>query len=101
PAHSVIYTLSLHDALPIYYAKCVCQVTWHELRLYSPIAKWVASAILSMDRDQMRRLCTLMTPGVANSVFCTSWKSIPLGMPEMRDRKSTRLNSSHSQISYA
>src|SRR6478672_13096428 len=58
-ATTEIYTLSLHDALPIWAPPCA----GHE----------PAEAI-----------------------------TVPLGEPRMRpDRKSTRLNSSHDQISYA
>src|SRR5438270_5472779 len=32
---------------------------------------------------------------------CASHRSVRIGRPVRRDRKSTRLNSSHSQISYA
>src|SRR5256886_13293199 len=64
-ATTEIYTLSLHDALPIFF-----------LRL--TVAS-VLGAIIGIERDLRRR---------------------PAGM-RTRDRKSTRLNSSHSQISYA
>src|SRR2546430_17721920 len=57
-ATTEIYTLSLHDALPI----------WRSLRLGQPSSDTSARA---------RYICL------------------------SRDRKSTRLNSSHSQISYA
>src|SRR2546430_8811426 len=30
-----------------------------------------------------------------------SWSAVNTGLPDNKDRKSTRLNSSHSQISYA
>src|SRR5688572_32168285 len=65
-----IYTLSLHDALPIYKLK--------ELRNYvvEPV-----SGHFSL------------------SVFDKRMK--PSNHPLIEDRKSTRLNSSHSQISYA
>src|SRR5688572_32483308 len=59
-ATTEIYTLSLHDALPI-----------------------------------SRGLCVF--PGWFSSGFARRYKAIREG----RDRKSTRLNSSHSQISYA
>src|SRR6266478_6078192 len=63
PAPTDIYTLSLHDTLPI---------------STRPIRWWIA---------------TLQSPCLpVNS--SASWASIG-------DRKSTRLNSSHSQISYA
>src|SRR5688572_31123690 len=79
PATAGIYTLSLHDALPI---------------------SWTTAAA-SIDRHRIGR------PGWAWPV----WKSgsacleerCPCSPPQARgrDRKSTRLNSSHSQISYA
>src|SRR5438270_7280904 len=61
PATTEIYTLSLHDALPISFAFCTA---------------WSRCACVGC--------CTLFQP--------------PLSY---LDRKSTRLNSSHSQISYA
>src|SRR2546430_5098097 len=61
-ATTEIYTLSLHDALPIY---------WREERGYH-----LAVSARSDDPDGSRR-------------------------GDRADRKSTRLNSSHSQISYA
>src|SRR2546430_12109115 len=64
-ATTEIYTLSLHDALPIYYL-------------------------------------TNCPPNI--QVSCSVWginiQNCP-GQTEQQDRKSTRLNSSHSQISYA
>src|SRR5688572_33279291 len=56
----VIYTLSLHDALPI---------------------------------------STLMMPFLYSGIICTTERSGDVSFTT--DRKSTRLNSSHSQISYA
>src|SRR5438270_10646077 len=61
---TVIYTLSLHDALPISTAFC-----WTEPKITTS-PSWVL---------------------LSRSTLPTRWK----------DRKSTRLNSSHSQISYA
>src|SRR5256885_5248447 len=62
-ATTEIYTLSLHDALPIF----------------------------SSARS---------TYGMASGVL-PAWKSAPLARRARRDRKSTRLNSSHLVISYA
>src|SRR2546430_16163824 len=67
-ATTEIYTLSLHDALPIYVSP-IREGGRTERFPVSPVS------------DQMRHLCDLA---------CLD-----------RDRKSTRLNSSHSQISYA
>src|SRR2546430_17650254 len=69
-ATTEIYTLSLHDALPI------CPL-WEQAQA-----------------DYSRGLATLKPFEGARA-----WKSTPGEGAE--DRKSTRLNSSHSQISYA
>src|SRR2546430_16340207 len=76
PAPTEIYTLPLHDALPILVA-----VDEH--------------LIIVTLRDQKRRIVVGM-----------GWTSRPPrwsnpGHTSQSDRKSTRLNSSHSQISYA
>src|SRR5439155_3322314 len=60
PATTEIYTLSLHDALPIY--------------------SRAARDPLHAEETEMKMM---------------------LGFPHLRDRKSTRLNSSHVAISYA
>src|SRR5438034_7466977 len=66
PATSEIYTLSLHDALPI-------SDRWAAL-----IGAW----------SILRGPCLVVTAGTATTV-------------DVLDRKSTRLNSSHTVISYA
>src|SRR5437870_7406731 len=72
-ATSEIYTLSLHDALPIL------------LRVAH------ADAAAVMDRH----------PGGAARGVEEGIEQRPVGHRERRDRKSTRLNSSHVAISYA
>src|SRR2546430_6125590 len=83
-ATTEIYTLSLHDALPIYFRVIVA-----------------ADAVDSMDGEDMHRFALHLVAAALG------W---PLGNHEIvkahrcmssPDRKSTRLNSSHSQISYA
>src|SRR5688572_31204424 len=68
PATTAIYTLSLHDALPIF-PLLICAL------IAEPPARPCSASKL------------LVTTLTASS--------------DSRDRKSTRLNSSHSQISYA
>src|SRR5205807_10654185 len=71
-----IYTLSLHDALPISNVRTGDHVTLDEVEVavrHPPIADWERQKVRNDD-------------------------SIVL---ELRDRKSTRLNSSHLVISYA
>src|SRR2546430_13494741 len=68
-ATTEIYTLSLHDALPI-------SLQW-------------------LDMESAIEHCT-------NGIGIWQWASNDQGSdPDVEDRKSTRLNSSHSQISYA
>src|SRR2546430_7238135 len=66
-ATTEIYTLSLHDALPI----------WRQLAGSAPPERWSFRSRAARARASGR------------------WRARPA------DRKSTRLNSSHSQISYA
>src|SRR2546427_3463395 len=70
-ATTEIYTLSLHDALPILQSVCFG-------------GRFTSSFVTASLRKSWRRLC-----GTARTFQPRS------------DRKSTRLNSSHSQISYA
>src|SRR5205085_11083415 len=67
-----IYTLSLHDALPIYYRDDYKgQITLFSLEVFEKLAAHFR--LTNKSAGELRR----------------------------KDRKSTRLNSSHSQISYA
>src|SRR2546422_8534872 len=69
-ATTEIYTLSLHDALPI------SRIKWSDARLRVPAS-------------------------VTRSVPVGKSSAAMPSLPGMRDRKSTRLNSSHGYISYA
>src|SRR5688572_31508909 len=73
-ATTEIYTLSLHDALPIFLSKLI---SFSFFSISVRVSFW---SIVSSE---------------ASSI------SIDLSYSRRRDRKSTRLNSSHSQISYA
>src|SRR5206468_12737798 len=81
PATTDIYTLSLHDALPIYRRRPRCLPRWPGL------AESGRGKRRATPGYRFRRGGRRASPG--------AWK------PETRDRKSTRLNSSHDQISYA
>src|SRR2546430_15671343 len=67
-ATTEIYTLSLHDALPI------------------------STANIAPNCSRLRSMSISDAFAGSSSLVC---------LPPHRDRKSTRLNSSHSQISYA
>src|SRR2546430_10454546 len=82
-ATTEIYTLSLHDALPILPASC---------RIWSREPRLPESNIMNTGLNPPLDRCMVFTMASAMSLFACVQAS---------DRKSTRLNSSHSQISYA
>src|SRR5690348_17581592 len=77
-ATTEIYTLSLHDALPISHLP-----DRHESRRKGPAVS---------------RPCTLTTSPHRSGLARSNWRNRRL---PRSDRKSTRLNSSHPSISYA
>src|SRR5690606_42161457 len=86
-ASTVIYTLSLHDALPI--SRHVLEGVAGRRRLHG--------GFLGGRPGRIARPCPVrraaFTGGVRRAASC--------GEIAARDRKSTRLNSSHVKISYA
>src|SRR5689334_25356146 len=88
PPHTVMHTLSLHDALPIFERSDLDgaeQVGTRPPRLERPR--------VTLHREHLRLLARrredMYLDGIAHE------------RAQQRDRKSTRLNSSHSSISYA
>src|SRR5690349_23988159 len=81
PASTETYTLSLHDALPI----------WQGERLRIGELALLGNAQICMPCPISAKLCGTRLPKgtIDDRPF------------EVRDRKSTRLNSSHVEISYA
>src|SRR3712207_7332660 len=82
-ATTEIYTLSLHDALPIFV-------------LVDPLvpADEAERFWRALDRDVEQH-------GAPNVLITVSWHTRSAREIHERDRKSTRLNSSHANISYA
>src|SRR5256884_3989847 len=78
-ATTEIYTLSLHDALPIY-------VLENERQALQAHAVMYRDLLALLDREALLAL---------------SVRALEIVCDEPRDRKSTRLNSSHGYISYA
>src|SRR5436305_5693238 len=76
PSTTDIYTLSLHDALPIYFETSVVPGSFFE------------------DPNRFR-----MGVGIPTESVQAALPQLERGLE--RDRKSTRLNSSHVRISYA
>src|SRR5207245_8127869 len=90
PPSSEIPTPSLHDALPIF-------------RLDDPVAKYVVELQQGGDihKVTLGQLAT-HTSGLLLPQDHPPWPDWGYTLPEfIRDRKSTRLNSSHGSISYA
>src|SRR5689334_23888909 len=85
-ATTEIYTLSLHDALPIYLEKSV----------ETGPNRFFLLRRVNLD-IQPAEFVTIMGPSGAGKSTLLSI----IGMLDGADRKSTRLNSSHSSISYA
>src|SRR2546427_5580894 len=86
-ATTEIDTLSLHDALPIFWGR-------NRATRDAAAAAWQASRF---DQDTVRLTVTAQVAhGWLQAVALRERQAIAA-----RDRKSTRLNSSHSQISYA
>src|SRR5205085_10749225 len=80
PPPSYLYTLSLHDALPIFFYFCTF--------LFLHVGA--------------RHAAGYPDPGIARGPSLRSRdRTADAAQADSRDRKSTRLNSSHSQISYA
>src|SRR2546430_17166768 len=77
-ATTEIYTLSLHDALPI------------SLMLFQK------RFLIHLNPQRLQKAAVL-----GRQLGCLGRCRVAFCQPDGRDRKSTRLNSSHSQISYA
>src|SRR5205085_12020879 len=88
-----IYTLSLHDALPILWVPALAALGRDDNHARGGLNGWGRNA------------CPTRPPRRSRPTIRTSKKaSLPISSVRRRiarDRKSTRLNSSHSQISYA
>src|SRR5206468_12091643 len=89
-----IYTLSLHDALPILIERTA--------QSGLPIRLWgLRSRCVARPTGTARQKRTPNT--LPRQMLCRIWKNSPknLRVLSCQDRKSTRLNSSHDQTSYA
>src|SRR5688572_32485861 len=91
PPTTDIYTLSLHDALPIF----VEAVVAHARPLLGAIDVVAATRIAVVDEP------VAIAVGVVVAGSATVLADVGRCEALDVDRKSTRLNSSHSQISYA
>src|SRR5699024_12084297 len=99
PAHSALYTLSLHDALPIFvrYGSGV-DAPWG-LRQERSGPRGAEIEIDTPHGELTVQLSVTGHHNVLNALGALAASSV--AVPEAEDRKSTRLNSSHVSISYA
>src|SRR5690349_23882321 len=88
PATTEHYTLSLHDALPIW--------TWWSSRRSA-----TRSGARVRARSRVRTRSTLVRAEEGSAARRHRLQELLLGLEGVGDRKSTRLNSSHVEISYA
>src|SRR5206468_8143355 len=92
PATTEIHTLSLHDALPIFQAKTGSLGGVKALSGYATTGKGedIAFSILSNNLNVAGKRVNDTIDSLVEAI-----------VTDHSDRKSTRLNSSHDQISYA
>src|SRR5436305_9692533 len=82
---SALYSLSLHDALPICFDVASAQEMRHALDTPTPASR-----------------ISFAGPGKTGAeLSCAVAAGVTVELESERDRKSTRLNSSHVRISYA
>src|SRR3712207_7665397 len=92
-ATTEIYTLSLHDALPILMCSGCRESRLYKVdRLYFNILLFCICSILLDELNHIIR--NRFRIAAVNDHFGVVWNAV-------QDRKSTRLNSSHANISYA
>src|SRR5206468_12237268 len=92
-----IYTLSLHDALPISATGLGCQEVSLNFMWRAPKVRLVCSrSSENHTRSRGEKIPKVSARRLPWPPRCTSTKDFLI-----LDRKSTRLNSSHDQISYA
>src|SRR5690606_41335448 len=85
---TTLYPLSLHDALPILNARAISNV----VRMSPAASGW--RAIPSMARA-VAKAWLIADPSAGSAIVSATAQNA------IKDRKSTRLNSSHVKISYA
>src|SRR5437868_9674481 len=88
-----IYTLSLHDALPIY--------LFDEHRISAPSGESRGPQEKKADENKARKTGQLLTTMSPRQNSIQQALGLDATNDRDRDRKSTRLNSSHVSISYA
>src|SRR5205085_12662724 len=99
-SHTAIYTLSLHDALPI----CGASELFAEMLASNPALSTTLVAETKPRADERDYRALLRAQIDREKSFAAELTALRRAWARLLleiDRKSTRLNSSHSQISYA
>src|SRR5206468_10140553 len=99
-ATTASYTLSLHDALPISISSWFCEVkaTADPTRM----TPWITNTAICTSRNADGNTAKANTAHASrNEATTVTTARLGSRRPNTADRKSTRLNSSHDQISYA
>src|SRR2546430_11703062 len=99
-ATTEIYTLSLHDALPIYSVRDDMGSIMDLAKTEGMLFKWGSGTGTNFSTLRGSKE-TLSAGGIASGPVSFMKGFDAFAGVIKRDRKSTRLNSSHSQISYA
>src|SRR5206468_10821528 len=99
PANTVIYTLSLHDALPISASENFFKE--ETLTALREMALRATTEHVDQELRDVMRTKRIHMPWKSGQRLGVGVGPSPFSGQLIRDRKSTRLNSSHDQISYA
>src|SRR5690606_41720326 len=99
PAAPTIYPLSLHDALPICLIPSRCTFAIRRDRLIRIPSSPSASSAFPQSKLKLELIPTLRLTQMQDIGGCRGIVRYVSGVN--KDRKSTRLNSSHVKISYA
>src|SRR5690606_41496547 len=101
PAITYLYSLSLHDALPI------CAGAWQRRYRFRRSCSWLVSLAQSLAQGGDDKVKVLSNPSELSAFGDSRFKGllhssmVRAAQHLQQDRKSTRLNSSHVKISYA
>src|SRR5699024_12307868 len=98
---SVPYTLSLHDALPIYVVDDVPRYGFHDRRSRSPLPSYSTPQRDSDRRPRCPSSSHRKPKPPTDQYFYYNQVPAYDDADQLGDRKSTRLNSSHVSTSYA
>src|SRR3712207_8727405 len=100
-ATTEIYTLSLHDALPIYQLSDFCS-NQDIVVIHDAARPLISQRIINenIESAKINKAVDTVIP-TTDTIIRSIDGSVIEEVPVRRDRKSTRLNSSHANISYA